>query len=161
MKTTSRTAGAIVLAATAMGILGSGATPAAATTASASATAGSTMTTGATVTATGVTTTATAGSTTAGPIEHNCGPWTCSVYLSRDLTRRLADASEIATEFLPSCERTRNLMAACYAITTGLRLASWKIRQTADKGQCLRVRYVKRTVQVVGLYSDGSRWCHD
>lgn len=93
----------------------------------------------------------------------NCGPWTCSLYLSRGVTRALAAASDIGPEFRAACAGSphRLVRAACYSLTVAVAAARWKLAQTAGKNQCLRIRFIRHSLAVVGLYSDGSRWCQN
>ncbi|NUW33952.1 hypothetical protein HTZ77_21315 [Nonomuraea sp. SMC257] len=93
----------------------------------------------------------------------NCGIVTCSLYLSRGVTRTLATASDVAPDFRTRCagSSNRRLALACAALTAGVVAARWKLAEAARKNQCLRIRFVPNPPAVVGLYSDGSVWCRD
>ncbi len=93
-------------------------------------------------------------------VNNNCGIVTCSVYFSRDLTKRMVTPSGVvavvAGVLAPG-------PAKAVAVAAGI--VSVKSSEAAGKNQCLRVRYTRplppQPSAVVGLYSDNSKYCHN
>jgi energy-converting hydrogenase Eha subunit A len=82
----------------------------------------------------------------------NCGIVTCSYYFSRAHTNWIAAHgayAAIAAGLIPA------FLAKIIGAVIGLVTA--KAVEARSKHQCLRVRYGL----VVGLYSDGSKYCHN
>jgi hypothetical protein len=108
----------------------------------------------------------------AAPFTHDCGIATCSVYLTRNTTKelceRLCQYSNASTAFIGVVAG-----AACFPLggvgslvcggAAGIFGGFFidKLDQATQKGQCLRIRYIPRTLNPIGLYADGSHFCHD
>ncbi|WP_181019440.1 hypothetical protein [Nonomuraea typhae] len=90
------------------------------------------------------------------PVNVDCGWVTCSLYFSRSLTKRMTTPYEAAASLSGLCPHI-----ACKAFGAAAGVLAFKAKEAAGKNQCLRVRYERFTYKVVGLYSDGSRHCHD
>ncbi|MFI6502828.1 hypothetical protein [Nonomuraea typhae] len=90
------------------------------------------------------------------PVNVDCGWVTCSIYFSRSLTKRMTTPYDAAASLSDLCSHV-----ACKAFGAAATVLAFKAKEAAGKNQCLRVRYERFTYKVVGLYSDGSRHCHD
>ncbi|MFI9559366.1 hypothetical protein [Nonomuraea endophytica] len=91
------------------------------------------------------------------PAHATCGWVTCSLYFSRSMARWIAtdygEAMGYVGDYCPA--------NACKIAALGGEVLKWKATEAAGKNQCLRIRYGRLTWHVVGLYSDGSKHCHN
>jgi hypothetical protein len=90
------------------------------------------------------------------------GNWTNSLYLSRSTTKQLATALKVGSTAVNAI-KVMPLQLRLIAVAS---LGYWKMKadEAAGKNQCLRVRYIRIGSVIkstVGLYSDGSKHCHN
>jgi hypothetical protein len=81
----------------------------------------------------------------------NCGIVTCSLYLSKKETHFVGHNGIVAAVAANMVPTIGGLLSAAH------RVVNWKARQAASKHQCMRVRFTAGGI--VGLYSDGSKYC--
>jgi hypothetical protein len=81
----------------------------------------------------------------------NCGIVTCSLYLSKKETHFVGHNGIVAAVAANMIPTIGGLLGIAH------RVVNWKARQAAQKHQCLRVRFTPGGI--VGLYSDGSKFC--